>query len=362
MHRFARFFIERPIFASVLAIIITLSGIIAGFNLPIAQYPEISPPTVTITTSYPGASAETIAQTVAAPIEEQLSGAEGMSYFTSSAGSDGNLTITATFEVGTDVDRAVFQLNNRVGIALPRLPDEVRRNGILVQKRSPDILLVIGLFSPQATLATTAMADYAANNIIEDLKRIPGVGDVLLFGSGSSMRVWLHPDRMAQLGVTPSDIANAIRVQNAQYAAGKIGAEPAPPGQELTYTVTVRGRLARPEEFENIVVRANGPAGVLKIKDVATVELGAQTYDTPATVDGKPAVGMAIFLQTGANALDTAAAVKGRLEEMKKAFPQGMDYLVPFDTTLVVKKSIHEVQLTIFEAALLVLAVVFLFL
>jgi len=363
VHKFARFFIERPIFASVVAIVITLAGVIAGFSLPIAQYPEISPPTVTISTSYPGASAETIAQTVAAPIEEQLSGAEGMVYFTSSAGSDGNLSITCTFEVGTDIDRAVFQVNNRVGIALPRLPDEVRRNGILVQKRSPDILLVIGLFSPDASMQTTTMADYATANIIEDLKRINGVGDVFLFGSGSSMRVWLHPDRMARLGVTPSDVANAIRAQNAQYAAGKIGAEPAPPGQELTYTVTVRGRLARPEEFENIVVRAaSGPSGVLKIKDVATVELGAQTYDVPATVDGKPSVGMAIFLQTGANALDTAAAIKARLVEMKQAFPKGMEYLIPFDTTLVVKKSIHEVQITIFEAALLVLAVVFIFL
>ena len=362
MGNFARFFIERPIFASVVAIIITLSGVIAGFSLPIAQYPEISPPTVTITTAYPGASAETISQTVAAPIEEQLSGAEGLIYFTSSAGSDGNLTITCTFEVGTDVDRAVFQLNNRVGIALPRLPDDVRRNGVLVQKRSPDILLVVGLFSPKGTMQTTTMADYASANIIEDLKRIPGVGDVLLFGSGSSMRVWLQPDRMARLGVTPSDVANAIRAQNAQYAAGKIGAEPAPKGQELTFTVTVRGRLARVDEFENIVVRANGPSGVLRIKDVANVELGALTYDVPATVDGKPAVGMAIFLQTGANALEVAAALKSRLVEMKAAFPQDMDYLIPFDTTLVVKKSIHEVQITIFEAALLVLAVVFLFL
>src|SRR4051812_15685349 len=257
MGNFARFFIERPIFASVLAIIITLAGLIAGFNLPIAQYPEISPPTVTITTAYPGASAETIAATVAAPIEEQLSGAEGMVYFNSSAGSDGQLTITCTFEVGTDVDRAVFQLNNRVGIALPRLPDEVRRNGILVQKRSPDILLVIGLFSPKGTRATTTMADYAATNMIEDLKRIPGTGDVLLFGSVSSMRVWLHPDRMARLGLTPSDVANAVRSQNAQFAAGKIGAEPAPKGQQLTYTVTARGRLARVEEFENIVLRAS---------------------------------------------------------------------------------------------------------
>ena len=362
MGNFSRFFIERPIFASVLAIIITLAGLLAGFSLPVAQYPEISPPTVTISTSYPGASAETIAQTVAAPIEEQLSGAEGMVYFQSSAGSDGQLNITATFEVGTDVDRATFQLNNRVQTALPRLPDEVRRNGVIVQKRSNDILLVIGLFSPKGTQATTTMADYASVNIIDDLKRIPGVGDVLLFGSGSSMRVWLHPDRMARLGVTPSDVANAIRGQNAQFAAGKVGAEPAPKGQDLTYTVTVRGRLSSVEEFENIIVRANAPNGVLRLKDIATVELGAQTYDTPATVDGKPAVGMAVFLQTGANALDVAKNIKARLVETKQAFPPDMDYLVPFDTTLVVKSSIHEVQKTIFEAAMLVLLVVFIFL
>src|SRR6185437_15880237 len=193
MGNFSRFFIDRPIFASVIAIVITLAGILAGFSLPIAQYPEISPPTVTVTTTYTGASAETIAQTVAAPIEEQLSGVEGLIYFTSSAGSDGNITITATFEVGTDIDRATFQLNNRVQAALPRLPDEVRRNGVIVQKRSNDILLVIGLFSPKGTQATTRMADYATVNMIDDLKRIRGVGDVLLFGSGSSMRVWLHP-------------------------------------------------------------------------------------------------------------------------------------------------------------------------
>ena len=362
MGKFSRFFIERPIFATVIAIIITLAGVLAGFSLPVAQYPDISPPTVTITASYPGASAETIAQTVAAPIEEQLSGAEGMVYYQSSAASDGTLSIIATFEVGTDVDRAVFDLNNRVQAALPRLPNDVRVNGVIVAKRSNDILMVIGLLSPKGTVATTQLADYATVNMIDDIKRIPGVGDVLLFGSGSSMRVWLKPDRMAKLGVTPSDVANAIRAQNAQYATGKIGAEPAPKGQQLTFTVTSQGRLARVDQFENIVVRANGPTGVLRLKDVASVELGAQTYDTPATVDGKPAVGMAVFLQTGANALDVARNVKSQLVEMKRAFPNDMDYLVPFDTTLVVKASIHEVQKTIFEAGLLVLLVVFVFL
>src|SRR5690606_38971374 len=223
---FSRFFIERPIFASVIAIIIVLAGVVASQVLPVAQYPEIAPPTVTISATYPGASAETRAKTVAAPIEEQLSGVEDMIYFGSSAAADGTITITATFEVGTDVDKAVFQLNNRVEVALPRLPEEVRRNGVVVRKRSNDILLVIGLFAPNGEHETVYLADYATVNLIDELKRIPGVGDATLFGSGYAMRIWLQPDKMAQLGVTPTDIANAIRAQNQQYAAGKIGAEP----------------------------------------------------------------------------------------------------------------------------------------
>jgi multidrug efflux pump len=358
----SRFFIERPIFASVIAIIITLAGVIAGFGLPVSQYPEIAPPTVTISTAYPGASAETIANTVAAPIEEQLSGAEGMIYFTSNASTDGTVAITATFEVGTDVDRAVFQLNNRVQIALPRLPEEVRRNGVIVQKRSNDLLMVIALTSPSRSMPTTQFADFAATNIVDELKRVPGVGDVTIFGAGSSMRVWLDPERMARMRVTPSDVAAAIRAQNAQYAAGKIGAEPAPPGQDVTYTVTVRGRLVRVEEFENIVVRAGGPAGVLRLKDIARVELAAQNYDTSPRVDGDLSVGMGVFLQSGANALQAADTIKARLEGIKPNFPGDMQYLIPYDTTLVVKASIREVQITIFEAALLVLAVVFVFL
>ncbi len=362
MGNLSRFFIERPIFASVLAIIIILAGLVAFTVLPVSQYPEIAPPTVTISASYPGASAETIASTVAAPIEEQLSGAEGMIYFNSSASSDGTLTVTATFEVGTDVDRATFQLNNRVQIALARLPEEVRRNGVLVQKRSNDILLVIALSSPGRSRETTFLADFAMVSVVDELKRIKGVGDVIIFGSGYSMRVWLHPDRMARLGVTPTDVANAIRGQNAQFAVGKIGAEPAPPGQAMTYTVKASGRLVSPEQFENIIIRAEGPNGVLRLKDIASVDLGAQSYDTFATVNGKPSIGMAVFLQTGANALDVSSAIKARIAEMKSAFPSDMDYLIPFDTTLVVKKSIHEVQVTLAEAAVLVLLVVFVFL
>ncbi|MES2561834.1 MAG: efflux RND transporter permease subunit, partial [Pseudomonadota bacterium] len=362
MGNFSRFFIERPIFASVLAIIITLAGLVSATALPISQYPEIAPPTVTITASYPGASAETLSRTVAAPIEEQLSGVERLIYFSSSAAADGTVAITATFEVGTDVDQAVFQLNNRVQLALPRLPDEVRRNGVIVQKRSNDILLVIGLQSPSGKHTTTYLANYANVNLIDELKRINGVGDVTMFGSGYAMRIWLQPDKMARLGVTPTDVANAIRAQNAQYAAGRVGAEPAPAGQALNYTVTARGRLVNPEEFGNIVVRAGGASGVLRIQDVARVELGAQSYDTSTTVDGNPAVGIAVFLQTGANALDVAAAVKSRIAELKSAFPPEVDYLIPFDTTRVVQASIREVVITIIEAAILVILVVFVFL
>jgi multidrug efflux pump len=362
MGNFSQFFIERPIFASVLSIIITLAGLVAATVLPVSQYPEIAPPTVTITASYPGASAETLAKTVAAPIEEQLSGVENLIYFSSTAAADGSVTITATFEVGTDVDRAVFQVNNRVQLALPRLAEEVRRTGVTVQKRSNDILLVIGLQSPKGSRSTTFLANHAQVNLVDELKRIPGVGDVTLFGSGYSMRIWLQPDRMARLGVTPTDIANAVRGQNAQYAAGRVGAEPAPPGQQLNYTVTARGRLVKPEEFGDIVVRAGGPNGVLRIKDVAQVELGAQTYDVSTTVDGNPAVGLAVFLQTGANALEVARAIKARMAELRAGFPPDVDYLIPFDTTRVVQASIHEVVITIAEAAFLVILVVFVFL
>jgi len=362
MGNFSRFFIERPIFASVVSIIITLAGLVSAFVLPVAQYPEIAPPTVTVNATYPGASAETLAKTVAAPIEEQLSGVENMLYFNSSSASNGQVTITATFEVGTDVDTAVFQLNNRVQMALPRLPEEVRRNGVIVQKRSNDILNVVSLRSNDPRYDVLYMADYATVNIIDELKRLPGVGDVTLFGSTYSMRIWLDPDRMAKLGVTTTDIAQALQAQNQQYAAGKIGTEPAPPGQSLTYTVTAQGRLVRPEQFGDIIVRAGGPEGVLRIRDVARVELGGQSYDTTATVDGIPTVGMAIFLQTGANALDVSKAVRDRMEELAKSFPEGIEWLIPFDTTQVVSASINEVLVTIVEAALLVLIVVFLFL
>ena len=359
----SKFFIERPIFASVLAIIIVIAGLVAAKILPIAQYPEIAPPTVTITASYPGASAETLAKVVAAPIEEQLSGVENMLYFNSSSASNGTVSITVTFETGTDIDKAVFNVNNRVQLAAPRLPPEVTRTGVTVQKRSTDILLVIALSSPDGRFDTLYLSNYGTLNIVDEVKRVPGVADVTIFGARDySMRVWLKPDRMAQLGITPTDVANAIRTQNAQYAAGKIGAEPAPPGQSIVYTVNARGRLIDPEEFGEIVLRASGPNGVLRIKDVARIELGAANYDAANTLDGKNTIGIAVFLQSGANALDVADAVRAKMGEVKAKFPEGVDYLIPFDTTRFVDASIHEVIHTIFIAAVLVMLVVFLFL
>src|SRR5689334_2430871 len=367
----SRFFIHRPVFAGVIAIIIVLAGFVSAKLLAVTQYPEIAPPTVQILTTYPGASAETLARTVAAPIEEQLSGVEKLSYFSSTSSSTGTLQITATFEPGTNVDQSVFNVNNRVQIALPRLPDEVRRNGVIVQKRSFDILLVVSLFSPNKTRDTLFLSNYSSINLVDELKRVPGIADVTIFGARDySMRVWLNTDKMAQLGVTTSEVAAALRVQNAQYAAGRIGTEPAPPGQNLVYTVTATGRLVEPEQFGEIVVRAQGasagpsgaPVGVLRLKDIARIELGALNYDTSNTLDGQPTIGMATYLQPGANALEVAGLVRDKMKELRPAFPQDVEYSIPFDTTRFVDASIKEVNTTIFEAALLVLAVVFLFL
>src|SRR5438105_9973922 len=359
----SKFFIHRPVFAGVIAIIIVLAGLVAAKLLAVSQYPEIAPPTVLITTSHPGASAETLSRTVAAPIEEQLSGVEKLSFFSSSSSSNGTLQITATFEPGTNVEQSVFNVNNRVQIALPRLPDEVRRNGVIVQKRSFDILLVVSLVSPANQRDTLYLSNFASINIVDELKRLPGIADVTIFGARDySMRVWINPEKMARLGVTPADVAAALRAQNAQYAAGRIGTEPAPPGQNIVYTVTATGRLIEPEEFGEIVVRANGPMGVLRLKDIARLELDALNYDTSNTLDGQPTIGMATFLQPGANALEVADLVRARVKELRPSFPEGVDYAIPFDTTRFVEASIKEVNTTIFEAALLVLAVVFLFL
>jgi multidrug efflux pump len=358
-----KFFITRPIFAGVLSIIIVLAGLVAAFQLPIAQYPQISPPTVTITANYPGASADTLSKTVAAPIEEQLSGVENLLYFNSVADSSGTLTITATFEVGTNIDQATFNVSNRVNIATPRLPEEVRRNGLIVQKISSDFLLVAFLTSKNPAHDRLFLSNYATLNILDEIKRIPGVGNAQVFGGQDyAMRIWLRPDKMAQLGVTTSDIAAAIQAQNAQYAAGKIGQDPAPNNQQIVYTVTAKGRLLEPEQFGNVIIKADGPRGILYLKDVARIELGAQSYNVRSALNGKPGVAMGVFLQTGANALDTANNIKLKMKELQARFPEGLEYSIPYDTSEFVKATIGEVFKTLAEALVLVVLVVFLFL
>lgn len=358
----SKFFIDRPIFASVISIVIVIAGLVAARVLPIAQYPQITPPTIMISTSYPGASAETLSKTVAAPIEEQLSGVEGLAYFNSSAAADGTISITVTFEVGTDPNMALVNVNNRVNIAEPRLPEDVRRNGVTVLKRSTDILKVFALLSSKGH-SRLFLSNYASINIVDELKRVPGVGDVQVFGAQDySMRIWLKPDRMAQLKITTAEIAAAVSEQNSQNAAGKIGQEPALADQMITYTVNAKGRLLTPEEFGDIVLRADGPSGILRLKDVARVELGASSYSSRSLTRGQDVVGTAIYLQTGANALKVSELVEAKMAELKKKFPDGVDYVVPFDTTKFISASISEVIATLVEAGFLVLLVVFIFL
>jgi HAE1 family hydrophobic/amphiphilic exporter-1/multidrug efflux pump len=355
------FFIDRPIFSSVISIVIIIAGLVAANVLPVAMYPQIAPPTIVVVANFPGASAETLARTVAAPIEEQLNGIDDLTYFNSSSTADGQVSITITFRVGSDANMALINVNNRVSIAEPRLPEEVRRNGVVVYKRSTDILKVFAVYSGEHS--RLFLSNYVSINVVDELKRLPGVGDAIVFGAlDYSMRVWLKPDRMAQLGVTSTEIAAAIREQNSQNAAGKIGQNPAPDEQMLIYTVNAKGRLLTTEEFGDIIIRAGGPDGILRLKDVARIEMGANNYNQRSLVDGKDSIGLGIFLQTGANALEVSQRVDAKMAEMKQHFPKGVEYISPFDTTRFISASIGEVQWTLFEAALLVIAVVYIFL
>ena len=359
---FSKFFIDRPIFATVLALIIVLAGLAALRVLPISRYPEISPPVVSVTAIYPGASAEVIERTVAAPIEEQINGVEHMLYMDSVSSADGRVSINVTFDVGTDLDIAAVNVNNRVRQADAKLPQEVRRQGVTVTKSSANFLVVAALYSPDDRYDALFLSNYATQNVLDAIKRIPGTTNVQIFGAKDyAMRIWMRPDRMAQLGVTVADIATAVGEQNAQYAAGKVGA---PPGntEELTLTVTARGRLLEPEEFANIIVRSAPGGATVRIKDVARVELGSKDYSFYGRVNDHPAVPVGVFLQTGANALATRKAVEKTLQELKAKFPQGMTYSTPYDTTPFVAESIAEVLKTLAEAMVLVFLVVYLFL
>ena len=359
----SRYFIDRPIFSTVLSILVVLAGLLAMRVLPIAQYPEIAPPVVTVRAIYPGASAGVLEQTVAAPLENAINGIEDMMYMSSTSASNGVLEIQVTFEIGSDVDKAALNVNNRVKQAEARLPEEVRRQGVTVEKGSSAFMQVLAFLSPDGRFDDLYTSNYVTLNVLDRLKRIPGTTNVQIFGAKDyAMRIWLKPDRMAQLGVTVADLSRAIGEQNAQFAPGKIGQPPIDQGQSLVYSLTAKGRLADPKEFENIVVRANADGSLLRLKDVARVELGSKDYDFNGLYNGKPATLVGIFLQPGANALEVGDVVKSTVEELKQSFPEGLDYAIPYDTTRFVEVSIREVLKTLGEAILLVVLVVFLFL
>ena len=360
---FSRFFIDRPIFAAVLSAFVVLAGLAAMRVLPVAQYPEIAPPVVTVQAVYPGASAQVLEQTVAAPLENQINGVEHMIYMNSTSTSQGVVQIQVTFDIGTDPDKAALNVNNRVKQAEPRLPLEVRRQGVTVEKGSSAFLQVLAFYSPDGRHSDVFISNYVTLNVLDLLKRVPGTTNVQIFGAKDyAMRIWVQPDKMTQHKLTPSDLIKVINEQNAQFAAGKVGQSPAPPGQELVYTVTTRGRLSDPKEFEDILVRTNPDGSSLRLKDVARVELASKDYDFIGRINGREATLVGIFLQPGANALGVAGEVKRTVADIAKRFPQGLAYSVPYDTTRFVEVSIKEVVETLLIAMALVFLVVYLFL
>src|SRR3954447_1321515 len=360
----SRFFIDRPVFASVLSLLILIAGGAAIFVLPIARYPEIVPPTIQINAVYPGADAQTVAESVAAPIEQELSGVKNLIYFSSQSANNGAAKIVATFEIGTDQDLAAVEVQNRLAVAQPRLPQEVVRNGITITKASTNILGVVTLEAPESSgYDDVYLSNYATINLLDRLKRVPGVGDVTVFGSKEySMRIWLDPDRLAGKGMTVSDVAASIREQNAVFPAGTIGQRPTGREVELTVPVLTRGRLSEVSEYENIILRANPDGSIVRLKDVARVELGSRSYDLFGRVNAKPTTLILVFLQTGANALTTIQGVESTMDEAATAFPAGISYRTPYNTTEFIRVSMHEVIKTLLEAVVLVLIVVYVFL
>ncbi|HLP51679.1 MAG TPA: multidrug efflux RND transporter permease subunit [Chitinophagales bacterium] len=359
----ANTFIKRPVTAMVISIVITAVGLISLLNLPVAQYPNITPPQVTIAGLFTGADAETVEQTTTTAIETQVNGTPGMTYINSTSTSDGRSNINVNFEVGTDIDIAALDVQNRVSVAEPTLPDAVKRLGLTVRKRNPGIMMVIALYSPNGTHDATFLGNYSNIYIKDAMLRVKGVGDIVSFGDDFGMRIWLNPDKLASLSLSPNEVIAALQEQNLQVAVGSVGGTPQPGKQAFEYNVFTNSRLNKKEEFENIVVRNNAQTGALTyLKDVARVELGKFTYSNNAYVNGKPAAFMLLFQSPGANALQTYEAVNKTIAEMKKTFPKDVDYLVPYETVSVVSASIHEVLVTFAEALLLVIIVVFLFL
>ena len=360
---FSKFFIERPIFATVISLVIVLAGLVSMKVLPVEQYPNIVPTEIQITATYPGATAEVLADTVAAPIEQEVNGVKNMIYMYSTASSQGYLTIGVVFDIGTDPDQATIDVNNKVQMATPKLPSEVTKQGVTVQEKSNSILQVVTMRSTSKRYDTVFVSNYALLNVLDELKRIKGVSDASLFASQDySMRIWLSPDKLADYNLTPQDVIAAIQEQNSQFAAGQFGQEPMDEYVAYTYTANTKGRLVDEKEFGDIILRTDEQAGILRLRDVARIELGAQDYGVSSKFNGEDAVAFAIYLQSNANALETAEAVRNKLEELSKRFPDGIVYDIPYDTTVFVKESINEVVHTFAEAIILVVLVVYIFL
>ncbi|MFM2179550.1 MAG: hypothetical protein RL015_3648, partial [Verrucomicrobiota bacterium] len=359
---FSSFFITRPIFAGVLSLLIFVLGAISLFQLPISEYPEVAPPTVIVTATYPGANPKTIAETVASPLEQSINGIENMLYMTSQSTANGVMTLTVTFKIGTELDLAQVQVQNRVSQVLPKLPEEVRRFGVTTVKSSPDMTLVVHLLSPNDRYDEIYLRNYSTLNVKDELTRLNGVGQVQVFGGGEyAMRIWIDPDKAAARGLTSGDIVNAIREQNIQVAAGTIGQQPTK-DSAFELTVNAKGRLISEQEFENIIVKT-GPYGEkLRLRDVARAEMGSGDYSLRSLLNNKKAVGMGVFQLPGANALAVSQAVRAKMEELKKKFPEGVDYAIAYDPTVFVEKSIDAVIHTLIEAILLVVLVVVIFL
>src|SRR5213594_3659662 len=360
---FSHFFIRRPIFAAVLSIVIVLVGMIAMFQLPIAQFPEIAPPTVVVRAVYPGANPKVLAETVATPIEQEVNGVENMLYMSSTSTSDGVMSLTITFKLGTDLNTAQVLVQNRVSIALPKLPEEVRRLGVTTTKRSSDLTMVAHLVSPDSSRDDLYLGNYAFLQVKDQLARIQGVGDVTVFGARDySMRIWLDPEKLASRNMTAGDVVRTIREQNLQVAAGTIGQPPVPAGNDFQLTISTQGRLLDDQQFGDIIVKQGSQGQVTRVRDVARVELAARDYSVSSQLSGKPAAALVIFQLPGSNAIETSDAVRAKLAELKKNFPPGVDYRVIYDTTLFARESIRAVVHTLFEAVLLVVLVVIVFL
>src|SRR6516165_5844834 len=360
---FSKFFIDRPIFASVMSIIVTLAGFISVASLPIAQYPDITPPTVEVSAIYPGANAQVVADTVAAPVEQQVNGVEGMLYMSSQCTNDGNYILTVTFQNGVDLNMAQVLVQNRVALAQPILPDLVKRRGVTVKKKSPSVLMIVNLFSPDKSRDSLYLSNYATIQLKDELARLEGIGDISYLGQRDySMRLWLDPEKMASRNLTAADVVAAIEQQNTQVAAGQLGQPPVATGQVFQFTMSTMGRLTDVEQFADMILKTDARGRLVRLADVANIELGAQAYDQTCTLNGRPSVALSIYQLPGSNALETAKRVRTKMAELKERFPEGVDYAIVYDTTPFINQSIREVFNTLRDAVILVAVVVLVFL